>query len=147
MQQDSQQKTAFATHNGLGCHDMPYGLVNSGASFQRLIGHILRGLEYRLALIYIDDIIIFSASVDEHVVHLKEVFRMLRDANVKLNPKKGSFGKQRVEYRGQVVTPEGISPNPDKVRVVQEFPTPTNLKELRSFLGLRLIITEFLVFS
>ena len=147
MQQDSQQKTAFATHNGLGCHDMPYGLVNSGASFQRLIGHILRGLEYRLALIYIDDIIIFSASVDEHVIHLKEVFRMLRDANVQLNPKKCSFGKQRVEYRGQVVTPEGISPNPDKVRVVQEFPTPTNLKELRSFLGLRLIITEFLVFS
>ena len=147
MQQDSQQKTAFATHNGLGCHAMPYGLVNSGASFQRLIGHILRGLEYRLALIYIDDIIIFSASVDEHVVHLKEVFRMLRDANVKLNPKKCSFGKQRVEYLGQVVTPEGISPNPDKVRVVQEFPTPTNLKELRSFLGLRLIITEFLVFS
>ena len=84
---------------------MPYGLVNSGASFQRLIGHILRGLEYRLALIYIDDIIIFSASVDEHVVHLKEVFRMLRDVNVKLNPKKCSFGKQRVEYRGQVVTP------------------------------------------
>ena len=147
MQQDSQQKTAFATHNGLGCHDMPYGLANSGASFQRLIGHILRGLEYRLALIYIDDIIIFSASVDEHVVHLKEVFRMLRDANVKLNAKKCSFGKQRVEYRGQVVTPEGISPNPDKVKVVQEFPTPTNLKELRSFLGLRLIITEFLVFS
>ena len=103
---------------------MPYGLANSGASFQRLIGHILRGLEYRLALIYIDDIIIFSASVDEHVVHLKEVFRMLRDANVKLNAKKCSFGKQRVEYRGQVVTPEGISPNPDKVRVVQEFPTP-----------------------
>ena len=147
MQQDSQQKTAFATHNGLGCHDMPYGLVNSGASFQRLIGHILRGLEYRLALIYIDDIIIFSASVDEHVVHLKEVFRMLRDVNVKLNPKKCSFSKQRVEYRGQVVTPEGISPNPDKVRVVQKFPTPTNLKELRSFLGLRLIITAFLVFS
>ena len=124
MQQDSQQKTDFATHNGLGCHAMPYGLVNSGASFQRLIGHILRGLEYRLALIYIDDIIIFSASVDEHVVHLKEVFRMLRDANVKLNPKKCSFGKQRVEYLGQVVMPEGISPNPDKVRVVRNSPPP-----------------------
>ena len=67
---------------------------------------------------------------------MKEVFRRLRDANVKLNPKKCSFVKQRVEYLGHVVTPEGISPNPDKVRVVQEFPTPTNLKELRSFLGL-----------
>ena len=115
---------------------MPFGLVNSGASFQRLMGHILRGLEYRFALIYIDDIIIFSQSVDEHLDHLEEVFRRLRDANVKLNPKKCSFVKQRVEYLGHVVTPEGISPNPDKVRVVQEFPTPTNLKELRSFLGL-----------
>ena len=63
MQQDSQQKTAFATHNGLGCHAMPYGLVNLGASFQRLVGHILKGLKYRFALIYIDDIIIFSKSV------------------------------------------------------------------------------------
>ena len=58
------------------------------------------------------------------------------DANVKLNPKKYSFVKQRVEYLGHVVTPEGVSPNQNKVRAVQEFPTPTNLKELRSFLGL-----------
>ena len=137
MQKESQQKTAFSTHNGLyEFLTMPFGLVNSGASFQRLMGHILRGLEYRFALIYIDDIIIFSKSVDEHLDHLEEVFRRLRDANVKLNPKKCSFVKQRVEYLGHVVTPEGISPNPDKVRVVQEFPTPTNLKELRSFLGL-----------
>ena len=137
MQEDSKQKTAFSTHNGLyEFLTMPFGLVNSGASFQRLMGHILRGLEYRFALIYIDDIIIFSKSVDEHLDHLEEVFRRLRDANVKLNPKKCSFVKQRVEYLGHVVTLEGISPNPDKVRVVQEYPTPTNLKELRSFLGL-----------
>ena len=134
--QDSQQKTAFTTHNGLyEFLTMPFGLVNSGASFQRLMGHILRGLEYRFALIYIDDIIIFSKSVDEHLVHLEEVFRRLCDANVKLNPKKCSFVKQRLEYLGHVVTSEGISPNPDKVRVIQEFPTPTKLKELRSFLG------------
>ena len=75
---------------------MPFGLVNSGASFQRLVGHILKGLKYRFALIYIDDIIIFSQSVDEHLVHLEEVFRRLRDANVKLNPKKCSFLKQGV---------------------------------------------------
>ena len=84
---------------------------------------------------YIYDIIIFSRFVDEHLVHLEEVFRRLSDANVKLNPKKCSFVKQRLEYLGHVVTPEGISPNPDKVRVIQEFPTPTKLKELRSFLG------------
>ena len=144
MQQDSQQKTAFATYNGLyEFLTRPFGLVNSGASFQRLMGHILRGLEYCFALIYIDDIIIFSKFVDEHLVHLKEVFRRLRDANVNLNPKRCSF----VKTKSHVVAPEGISPNRDKVRVVQEFPTPINLKELRSFLDLRLIITEFLVFS
>ena len=95
MQEESQQKTAFSTHNGLyEFLTMPFGLVNSGASFQRLMGHILRGLEYRFALIYIDDIIIFSKTVDEHLVHLEEVFRRLRDANVKLNPKKCSFVKE-----------------------------------------------------
>ena len=136
MHQDSQQKTAFATHIGFYEYlTMPFGLANSGASFQRLKGHVLRGLEYRFPLIYIDDKIIYK-SVDEPLVHLEEVFRRLRDADVKLNPKKCSFFKQRVEYLGHVVTPEGISPNPDKVRVVQEYPTPTNLKELRSFLGL-----------
>ena len=88
MQKESQQKTAFSTHNGLyEFLTMPFGLVNSGASFQRLMGHILRGLEYRFALIYIDDIIIFSKFIDEHLVHLEDVFRRLRDANVKLNPK------------------------------------------------------------
>ena len=128
-------KTAFATHNGLyEFLTMPFGLVNSGASFQRLMGHILRGLEYRFALIYIDDIIIFSKSVDEHLDHLEEVFRRLRDANVKLNPKKCSFVKQRVDYLGHVVTPEGISPNLDKVRVVQEFHTPNNFEGIEEFL-------------
>ena len=64
---------AFATHNGLyELLTMPFGLVNSGASFQRLMGHILRGLEYRFALIYIDDIIIFSKSIDEHLVHWRK---------------------------------------------------------------------------
>ena len=81
--------------------------VNSGANFQRLMGHILRGLEYRFALIYIDDIIILSKPVDEHFVHLEEVFKRLRDANVTLNPEKCSFVKQRVEYLCHVVTPEG----------------------------------------
>ncbi len=115
---------------------MPFGLTNSGASFQRLMGHILRGLEYRFALIYIDDIIIFSKSIEDHLAHLEEVFRRLREANVKLNPKKCSFVKQKVDYLGHVVTPNGVEPNPEKVGVVRDFPVPNNLKELRAFMGL-----------
>ena len=63
------------------------------------------------------------------MVHVEEVFRRLREADVKLNPKKCRFVKQEVEYLGNVVTPEGVSPNPEKVHVVQEFPTPPNVKE------------------
>ena len=100
------------------------------------MGHILRGLEYRFALIYIDDIIIFSKSIDEHLTHLEEVFRRLREANVKLNPKTSSFVKQRIEYLGHVVTPEDIFPDPSKVQVVKNFPIPASLKKLKSFLGL-----------
>ena len=100
------KKTAFVTHNGLYKFNvMPFGLTNSGASFQRLMAHILRGLEYRFALIYIDDIVIFCKSIDEHLTHLEEVCRRLREANVKLNPKKCSFVKQRIEYLGHVLTP------------------------------------------
>ena len=111
MHPESREKTAFVTHNGLyEFNVMLFGLTNSGASFQRLMGHILRGLEYRFALIYIDDIIIFYKSIDEHLTHLADVFRRLREANVKLNPKKCSFVKQRIEYLGHVVTPEGKVP-------------------------------------
>ena len=133
----AREKTAFVTHNGLyEFLVMPFGLTNSGANFQRLMGHISRGIEYRFALIYIDDVIIFSKSFEDHLVHLEKVFRRLREANVKLIPGKCSFVKQKVNYLGHVVTPDGVSQNPDKIRVVQEFPTPTNLKELRNFLGL-----------
>ena len=133
----ARDKTAFVTHNGLyEFLVMPFGLTNSGASLQRLMGHIIRGLEYRLALIYVDDIIIFSKSVDEHLAHLEEGFRRLTDANVNLNPKKCSFVKQKVEYLGHVVTPDGVKPNPEKVRIVRDFPVPKNLKTLRAFMGL-----------
>ena len=79
MHPESREKTAFVTHNGLyEFNVMPFGLVtNSGTSFQRLMGHMLRGLEYRFALIYIHDIIILSKSADEHLTHLEEVFRRL----------------------------------------------------------------------
>ena len=87
-------------------------------------------------MIYIDDIIVFSKSVEEHLAHLEEIFRRLKEANLKLNPKKCCFAKQKVEYLGHVVTPDGVQPNPEKVRVVQDFPVPKNSKQLRTFMGL-----------
>ena len=131
------EKTAFVTHNGLyEFLVMPFGLCNAPSSFQRLMSHILRGLQYKYALIYIDDILVYSKSIDEHISHLEEIFRRLREADVKLNSNKCHFAKKEVLYLGHVITPEGIKPNPAKISVVKDFPVPRNLKELRNFLGL-----------
>ena len=133
----TKEKTAFVTHNDLlHFKVLPFGLTNSPATFQRLMGHILRGLEYTCALIYIDDTIIFSKTVDEHLGHIEEVFKRLRDANLRLNPKKCKFAKQELEYLGHIVTPQGIKPCPSKIKAIESYPVPKNVKQLRSFLGL-----------
>jgi len=85
---------------------------------------------------YIDDIIVYSRSVDEHKVHLEKVFDRLRQVGLKLHPEKRKLGCSEVLYLGHVVSAEGILPNPEKVRAVQDFPVPTKEKSLREFLDL-----------
>ena len=131
------EKTAFITHQGLYEFTvLPFGLCNSPSTFQRLMEHILRGLNWKTCLIYIDDIIVFSTSFRDHLQHLEEVFRRLRQANVKLKPSKCSFARSQVEYLGHLVSKHGVRPNPAKITAVTEFPVPTNVKGVRSFLGL-----------
>ena len=137
MDEESKQKTAFITHNGLyEFNVLPFGLCNSPATFQRLMTHILRGLEWSICLVYIDDLIIFSRTFDEHLTHLEQVFKRLREANVRLKPSKCHFVKPQVEYLGHVVSKDGLSPNPDKIKAVRDFPIPTNTTGVKAFLGL-----------
>lgn len=83
MDADSKEKTAFITHNGLFKFNvLPFGLCNSPGTFQRLMTHVLRGLEWDICLVYIDNLIIFSRSFDEHLLRLEQVFKRLREANV-----------------------------------------------------------------
>lgn len=137
MSKDSKEKTAFITHNGLyEFNVLPFGLCNSPATFQRLMTHALRGLEWDICLVYIDDLIIFSRTFDDHLINLKKVFHRLREANVRLKPSKCYFVQSKVEYLGHVVSAEGLSPNPNKIKAVQEFPVPTNITGVKAFLGL-----------
>ena len=137
MAADSKEKTAFITHNGLyEFNVLPFGLCNSPATFQRLMTHVLRGLEWDICLVYIDDLIIFSRNFEDHLKHLEEVFKGLREANVRLKPSKCHFVKPQVEYLGHVVSAEGLKPNADKIRAVKEFPIPTNTTGVKAFLGL-----------
>ena len=134
---DSQQKTAFVTYSGLyEFRKMPFGLCNAPTTFQRLMEAVLHGLIRRHCVIYLDNILVFSQMFEEHLQHLHQVFSRLRQAGLRLKPKKCTFVRPKVSYLGHIVSHEGIAVDPAKVKAVQDFPPPKDLKTLRSFLGL-----------
>ncbi len=97
---------------------------------------ILRGLTYETCLIYIDDVIIYSRTFEEHLERLEQTLQRFRDANIKLKPSKCHFGCRQVTFLGHVVSAEGVQPDPQKIEAVKNFPVPRNIKQVRSFLGL-----------
>ena len=113
---------------------MPFGLSNAPAVFQRLRLNPEDGQAF--VSVYIDDILIYSRSLEEHITHLRLVLERIKDAGLKLKLSKCAFVRQEVEYLGHVLTPEGLKTNPKLVESVADFPTPRDLKELRQFLGL-----------
>lgn len=134
---DSRAKTAFSTPNyHLEFTRLPFGLKNSPATFQRLMDNILRGIANEFCCVYLDDIIIFSVSLAEHLARLEEVFKRLRKANLKIQLDKTEFLRTEVAYLGHVITPEGVKPNPDKIKAIMNYPIPSTTTEIKSFLGL-----------
>ena len=137
MDPASREKTAFVTHAGLYEYTtMPFGLCNAPGTFQRLMECVLRGLNWQIALIYLDDVLVYSQNFEDHLHHLRLVFDRFREAGLKLKPSKCHFGQKEVNYLGHVITTEGIQPDPKKVKVVQEYPAPKSVKEVRAFMGL-----------
>ena len=114
---------------------MPFGLTNAQATFQRLMESCLGELHLNWCIIYLDDIIFFSQTPEEHVHRLRAVFNTLRAASLKLKPSKCDLFKKEIKYLGHVVSNEGVSTDPDKVKAVTEWPQPTTVTEVRSFLG------------
>jgi len=136
MHETSREKTAFVTMDGLyEFRVMPYGLCNAPATFQRLMQRTLAGLG-SFCSVYVDDIIVFSSTVEEHLDHLTQVFGRLRKIGLKLHPQKCSFTRPEVLYLGHIISSAGISPNPEKVRAVCDFHVPTNVRTVREFLGI-----------
>lgn len=137
MDPTSIEKTAFTTRQGhFEYTKMPFGLRNAPSSFQRLMNEVLRKhLDIR-CFVYLDDIIIFSKSLQDHINDVKLIFTELEKANLKIQPDKSEFLTKKVEFLGHVITTQGITPNPDKIISIQNYPIPTNVKEIKSFLGL-----------
>ena len=137
METTSQEKTAFVTHCGLyEFTRMPFGLVNAPATFQRLMELALAGLVRKKCHIYLDDVLVFGRTLEEHTENLSSVLLRIRKAGLKLKPKKCKFAQLSVQYLGHVVSVAGVQTDPEKVTAVREYPVPSDLKRLRSFLGL-----------
>ena len=116
---------------------VPFGLSTSGNWFTRMIHILLSGIESKFAVAYLDDILVFSETFEDHIVHLNEVFTRLSNAKLSLNRKKCHFVKPEVEYLGHIVSSEGIKPNPEKTRAIQTMDPPTTVNPIRHGRGLK----------
>ena len=137
LDEASKEYTAF-TLGPLGfyqCERMPFGLCNAPATFQRLMEACLEDLNLIWCLIYLDDVIVFSKTLDEHLERLEAVFTRMRDAGLKLKPSKCSLFKNKLRYLGHMVGSEGIGPEPEKIEVLQKWPPPKTVTGVRSFIG------------
>ena len=137
MTEECKAYTAF-TCGPLGfyeCDTMPFGATNAPATFQRLMHDCLGELNMNWCIVYLDDIIIFSDTKEEHLKRLEAVFQKLCAAGLKLKPSKCFFFKEEIEYLRHVVSGKGISTNPKKIEAVSKWPTPRTVYDVRSFLG------------
>ena len=113
---------------------VPFGLAQAPAYFQLLMNKVLKGLKF--AMTYLDDIIIFSQDESLHLEHLEIVFSHLRKAGLKMKCSKCDFFKSEIHYLGHLISPEGISPLPNKLDSIRHMPVPNSTKEIKQFLGL-----------
>ena len=134
---DDQEKTAFVCHRGLfHWTRLPMGLCNASQLFQRAMEVVFKGLIGRICMLYIDDIVCYSKSEEEHVEHLQMLFERLRQFNLRLNPSKCVFGLKQVKLLGYIVSEEGLKADPDKVSAILRMKAPGSIPEVRSFLGM-----------
>lgn len=137
MDPSTKHKAAFITHTGIyEWTRMPFGLRNAPITFQMVMTQVLRGLHWKQALVYVDDILIYSKNFEAHLHHLKQVFHRLQDAGLTLKPSKCQFAVEQVSYLGHRFSKNGVMVDPSKIALVQDYPVPKNQNEIRSFMGL-----------
>ena len=143
LRAEDMEKTAFSV--GADHYEftvMPFGLTNAPATFQRMMGNLLKGIKG--CLVFIDDIIIFSDTWEQHQRILDEVFRRVRAAGLKIKRDKCQFAQESVKFLGHIVSARGTEPDSSKVEAVRDFATPTSLTDVRAFLGLASYYRRFI---
>lgn len=136
VREEDRLKTTFSTPYGhYEFVRMPFGLKNAPATFQRLINLVLREYINKICVVYLDDILIFSTSFQEHIINIGKVFEKLREANLKIQINKCKFFSKETLYLGHILTPEGVRTNPAMVDTILRLKIPTSVKAIKSFLG------------
>ena len=136
IREGDEWKTAFRTKYGHFEYTvMPFGLTNAPAQFQAYINQALIGLVDVTCIVYLDDILIFSKTEEEHVEHVKEVLARLREAKLYVKLSKCEWHTQRTEYLGYIITPEGICMDEDRIKTISEWPMPRTVRDIRVFVG------------
>ncbi|KAF4684394.1 hypothetical protein FOZ60_007902 [Perkinsus olseni] len=134
---EDQAKTAFCPGPGFPLYEwlrMPFGLASAPATFQRLMDSLVGDLPF--VKCYLDDLLIFSSSLEEHLAHLRQVFELLRAAGLTIAAEKCAIAETSVDYLGHTFGPSGMTPDIKKVETILRWPVPGSVPELRSFLGL-----------
>ncbi|GJV06972.1 reverse transcriptase domain-containing protein [Tanacetum coccineum] len=145
---EDEEKTAFITSQGIFCYTkMPFGLRNAGATYQRLVDKAFHKQIGRNLEVYMDDLVIKSRTEDEIVRDIEETFKTLREINMKLNPKKYTFGVEEGMFLGYKVNTKGLKVCPDKVDAVLSLPSPKCLKEVQKLNGKLASLNRFLARS
>ena len=141
---DECDKTAFVTRKGPWRFKvLSFGLAYAPSQFARIMELVMSGLTYDVCLIYLDDILVFSKTFDEHLEHLATVFSRLNCYLLKLKPSKCSLFQRKVSFLGHVVSGQGIECDPEKVVTIGVWPTPTSIAEVHTFFGLASYYREF----
>ncbi|XP_063948038.1 uncharacterized protein LOC135152135 [Daucus carota subsp. sativus] len=145
MEPSDAEKTAFITDRGIYCYlAMPFGLRNAGATFQRLVNKMFKEQIGRTMEVYIDDMVVKSVNAKNHIRDLEEVFDILRQFNMKLNPSKCNFAVSSGKFSGHMVTRRGIEASPEQIRAIFELTSPSNIKEVQKLTGRVAALNRFI---